>query len=275
MEDYTQHWLKIKKKREDITDYLIHWTSSIETLQSILNCGFLRPTFAPRKSSLSGGDSKATIRGTRRAVCFTEQPLSAFIRSCKALPGRYRPYGIAVRKERLFEYGGRPCIYGDLDLLNSLPSEFKHLWVGFQPYPDPDRNGYPIDWTHEREWRATVNEYEVPCFGYYDLEGVPLLLPPDIVTEKLLLPWILVSTEAEAADTRKWIQDLPDYDGENEMMRQYRTNLPWAPVVPLNTVEMKLAKGCISWAKLDSLPYLELDPLSQLTRVGWSEIPQT
>lgn len=273
MEDYTQHWLKIKKKREDISDYLIHWTSSLATLWNILNCGFLKPTFGPRKSSLAGGEAKNTIRGSVPAVCFTEQPLSAFIRSCKALPNRYRPYGIAVRKERLFEYGGRPCIYGDLDLLNSLPSAIKHLWVGFQPYPDPDRNGYPIDWTHEREWRSTVRKYELQRFGTYSLDGVPLLLPPDTVTEKLLLPWILVNTESEAEETKDWIQNLPDYDGANDIMQEYRSNPIWAPIIPLEKVEMKLAEGCISWAKLDSLPYLELDPLSPLTRVGWSEIP--
>ncbi len=272
MEDYTQHWLKIKKNREDITDYLIHWTGNISTLKRIVQCGYLKPTFAPRKSPFAGDSTRNTIRGSRPAVCLTEQPLGAFIRSCNALPGRYARYGIAVKKDRLYEYGGRPVIYGDESLLCSLPESLRYLWVRFQPYPDPNRGGYPIDWTHEREWRATVSEYSNPDWGNHISKGVPLLLPPDVETKELLLPWILVRTEPEATEMREWVGTLPEYSGNNGIVKKYRDILPSVPILPLDVAESKIREGHQTWARFDTLPYRELDPNSPLTKVGWNKI---
>ena len=210
----TQHWVRIKKARDDLTDYLIHWTrgsnvdgvgkSPFEVLQSILECGYLRPSFAPRTSVFAGAPERHTVRGPCPAVCFTEQPLSAFVKSCDALTDRYKPYAVALRKDRLFEYGGRPAIYGDEVLLSSLPDDQKYLWVRFQPIPNSDFAGYPIDWTHEREWRSTVNDYEVAGRGAYSSDGVPLLLPP--TKKNLFLPWVLVSSESEAYRNEKMDQ---------------------------------------------------------------------
>ncbi len=211
------------------------------------------------------------MEGNRPVVCFSEQPLSAFIRSYGTLTGRCKPYGIAVRKDRLFEYGGRPVIYSDGSLLSSLSEEYKHLWVNFQPIPNPYFGGYPLDWTHEREWRATVNEYHVLEHGTYQMDGVPLLLPPDGKT--LLLPWILVRSTSEALEMRNWIKDLPEYSGSNGMMKIYRENLRFAPVLALEVAEAKLAEGAHKWGRFDTLPYEELSPesASTLEKVGWNE----
>ena len=125
-------WLQIKKSRPDLTDYLIHWTReqtidgntlpAFQVLKQIVLCGTLRPSFAPRHRVTVGGVQN-TIRGPHAAVCFTEQPLDAFIKSCETLPDRYRPYGVAVRKDALFRLGARPVTYGDEGLLNALPEE--------------------------------------------------------------------------------------------------------------------------------------------------------
>ena len=179
-------WLKIKQARPDVTDYLIHWTrgkvedghvvTPFHMLKTIVQCGYLMPSFAPRTRVTVGGREN-TIKGLTPVVCFTEQPLDSFIKSCEALSNRYHPYAIAVRKDRLFEYGGRPVIYGDGNLLIQLPEECKYLWVHYQPIPSAGIGGYPLDWTHEREWRATAIKYSYGSLGIFEGEGVPLLLP--------------------------------------------------------------------------------------------------
>ena len=274
-----QHWLRIKQARDDLTDYLIHWTrdsnvhgvnkSPFEVLQSILACGYLKPSFAPRTSAFASGPVRYTVRGPRPAVCFTEQPLSAFLKSCDALPDRYNPYAVAVRKDRLFEYGGRPVIYGDEDFLHSVPDHQKFLWVRFQPTPNSNLGGYPIDWTHEREWRSTVNDCEVTGHGAYLTDGVPLLLPTD---SNLFLPWVLVRSKAEATEMRRWLNGLPNYAGSNILMRQYRANLRYIPIIPLDVVAERLSNRESSWARIDTLPYSDLDPevAEQFERLGWN-----
>ena len=237
-------------------------------MKEILRCGYLIPTFAPR--TIAGTDHLVkTIHGPYPAVCFTEQPLSAFISSCNTLTDRYEPYGIAVRKDRLFVYGGRPAVYGDNSLRDALQESYKYLWVNFRPIPRA--GGYPNDWTHEREWRAKVTPYQVRGRGAYLSDGVPLLLPPED-DDTLYLPWILVKSEAEADEVKLWIQGLPDYTGSNRMMVEYRRRLPSAPVLALDTVESKLSAGDESWGKFDTLPYWEVDSesASSLKKIGWN-----
>ena len=41
----------------------------------------------------------------------------------------YQAYGIALHKVDLYNYGGRPVIYGDNDVFNSLNDEVKYLWL--------------------------------------------------------------------------------------------------------------------------------------------------
>lgn len=278
----TQNWLRIKQARTDLTDYLIHWTRQsnldgankppFEVLKSIVECGYLRPSFAPRTSAFGSGVSRRTVHGPNPVVSFTEQPLSAFLQSCDALPDRYQPYAIAVRKDRLFEYGGRPVIYGDEHLLQSLPDHQKFLWVSFDPMPEPSLGGYPLDWTHEREWRSTVNDHEVTGLGAYLTDGVPLQLPP--TTSNRYLPWIIVSSKNEAAELRRWITCLPEYVGSNALQQEYRSNLQFIPIIPLDEVRLRLSRGCHSWARIDTLPFAELEPgvAQQFERLGWSLI---
>lgn len=181
-------WERIRKARTDITDWVIHWTrartvennyeSTFNVLQNILRCGYLEPSFAPRKSVTIRGPQTNTIQGPYPVVCFTDQPLSSFIQSCMSLSSRYSPYGVSFEKRNLFQYGGRPAVYGDTNFLARLSNEDKYLWVRYDPIPDSQYGDYPLDWTHEREWRTRVRKYHFLDWGETPDEGVPLVLPP-------------------------------------------------------------------------------------------------
>ena len=279
-------WLRIKQARDDLTDYVIHWTRSqsidgnylkpFEVLKLILKSGVLKPSFAPKRRWTVGGSAN-TIQGDYPAVCFTEQPLDAFIKSCTTLTDRYQQYAVAVRKDRLFEYGGRPAIYGDEGILKRLPEDDKYLWVRFNPIPNPVFGGYPVDWTHEREWRARVRSSSYGTLGTSPEDGVPLLLPINYASSSkpvLHLPVFLVSKSEEVEELRECIDQSPPYDGNNGVLGQYFQELPHAPIVPLDVVTSRISDGDRRWARLDTLPYGEFDPVnaSQLTKFGWNTL---
>lgn len=279
-------WLKIRKDRLDVTDYLIHWTRgtidangnvvpAFEVLKTIIQCGFLKPSFAP-KSRVTVGGQENTIKGPYPAVCFTEQPLSYFVVSCNSLPSRYQSYAVAIRKDRLFVYGGRPVAYGDERFLNQLADEWKYLWVRYDPIPNYHLGGYPVDWTHEREWRVRAVEYSYGSLGTSPKDGIPLLLPPQMRVPQpyWYLPWILVRKEAEAKALRQFIASLPPYSGTNKILSIYFENLAKMPVVPLEEVEAHQKAGDTRWARLDTLPLEELDntAASAFKRLGWRDL---
>lgn len=268
-----KNWLAIRRARPDITDYLIHWTRGcvaggnyqkpLDVLKEIIACGYLKPSFAPKTRATVGG-TENTIKGEHPAVCFTEQPLDAFAKSCRVLSSRYFPYGIAVHKWHLFTYGSRPVIYGDERLLKLLPEDYKYLWARYDPVPEQSLGGYPVDWTHEREWRAIQRTYSYGDLGLAPADGIPLLLPPVSFpsSEKpvLSLPRFLVKTAAESQELKEWINHLPPYKGNNGVCCYYFDVLPKAIVIPLETVEARLTGGDLRYARLETLPYKELDP---------------
>ncbi|MBW2063376.1 MAG: hypothetical protein JRJ03_00445 [Deltaproteobacteria bacterium] len=270
----TADWKRIKNNRTDITDWLIHWTHGrldekgyvqpFEVLKEILSCGFLKPTFAP-KSSRTIGETHNTIKGDYPAVCFTDQPLSAFIQSCRALGGRYQPYGIAIKKSSLFIYGGRPVIYGDKNLLERLHEDDKHLWARYDPIPDPLYRNYPVDWTHEREWRVLAKDRYYRGWGMTPAEGVPLVLL-DYVEGKFVksLPYVLVDTVEEANGLHEWLQGHPKYEGTNHFIRELYSAFAELQIIPLDIVSKQLNANHSQWARLETLPLEDLDSLLKL-----------
>ena len=269
-------WRKIREARPDLSDYLMHWTSGqriggtyvkpFDALKSILSYGGLKPSFAP-KTSVTAGGRQETIKGSHPAVCFTEQPLGAFMKSCRALPGRYRPYGVVVHKWPLFKYGGRSVIYGDEDLLEALPDGCKYLWVRYSPIPDPIYK-YPVDWTHEREWRARSGPCKYFGIGSSPSEVVPLLLPPAFYPSAkehvLVLPRVIVKHRSEAEELKDWILDLPPYTGPNAVLRRYFSVLRNVLIIPLDDVRKHIEEGDERWSSLETLPYKELAPSLEL-----------
>ena len=105
----------ILRRRRDMTEWLIHFTrdrngaSAREVVRSILIEGALRPDFATR-----GTPPKNTIYGPSPAVCFSEQPLSAFLQylAARADPSAMAGYGILIHKHDVYAAGGLPVIYG-------------------------------------------------------------------------------------------------------------------------------------------------------------------
>lgn len=84
-------WEQIRHQRDDLTDYVIHFTKPYyerprmhqpaEVLAAILDCGYIRPTFAPMPSR-NNSTPRPTVKGPDPAVCLTEQPASAL--SCSS-----------------------------------------------------------------------------------------------------------------------------------------------------------------------------------------------
>lgn len=277
-------WLRIKEERPDLTDYLIHSTrpnrskrkEAFEVLMDILSCGYLKPAFGERYRK-SMNNSKPTIRGDIPAACFTEQPLGSYLISHRTLH-RYSLYGIAVRKSCLFEYGGRPVVYGDESQLAQLPDSLKYLWVNFQPIPNDTFGGYPLDWTHEREWRCALRKYHYGSgLGQAPSDGIPLLLPPseeDGAGKELLhLPWIFVATEEERDRIESWLLDQT-FSGTNGVLKAFFETISSVPVIAMKTVEKNIQSGDRRWERLDTVPYEEYQPekAEKLTKLGWREL---
>lgn len=168
-------------KRSDFSQGLVHLTrerfdydaatmktkqvaSPFEVLKEILTSGRIRAS-----------GNEGFVKGTQKAVCFSEIPLSAvpeFASPPTDENGRYRFYGISLSKKAVFAAGGRPVIYLPDNEGDWIPPEQKWRHVRFE-------HG-TIDFTHEREWRS---------LGDFDLTQVPGM-------------YILVWTATEASEIR-------------------------------------------------------------------------
>lgn len=78
-------------------------------------------------------------------------PISAFVATSierLAKKQKISNYALVFDKKQMFEIGTRPVIYGTTKN-EELPESEKYRFVAYEP----NRIPYPIDWTHEREWR--------------------------------------------------------------------------------------------------------------------------
>ncbi|MBJ9661245.1 DUF4427 domain-containing protein [Burkholderia gladioli] len=170
--------------RFDLSDYLIHffrdvdmmgpnaivmpehmgWHSLAEDtfypdifmLRAALRNGRLWATWSYRKEV-------RTIYGPNPAVCFTDMPIAAFVEASKQRHARGEAMGevaLVFPKAAMKVQGARPAIYGisrDLAVSPSgknggpriFPADVLPLHEQYRYITDT----YPIDWSHEREWR--------------------------------------------------------------------------------------------------------------------------
>ena len=152
--------LNIIKSREDISDYLVHFTTgkyAFGTLKKIIESGAI-----------------IDING-RGCICFSETPITLLTNMFNLFtvyPNPiYAPYGIAIRKKLLYNLGARPVIYGSLDEEEILPDALR--WRFEQYIPDIK------DFSWLREWRLKEKEIKLDaedCFIITDkkkeLEGI-------------------------------------------------------------------------------------------------------
>ncbi len=126
--------------REDISEYLFHFTKGKEAISTL-------------KNILSQQSLK---KGEKNPICFTETPLfflpkmfELFIKSYPHNP-MYAPYGIGFKKDYIFALGGRPAIYWKKEEMDLLPEELKWRFVEY--------NHNYKDFTWLREWRINIPE---------------------------------------------------------------------------------------------------------------------
>lgn len=182
--------------RFDLSDYLIHFFRDVDLqgknyIHFPEHCGFnnlahsdyldarflLRCAIRHCKISASWSFRGAvrTIYGESPAVCFTDMPVSAFVKTSVdrlSMGENIGLYALLLPKADMFNVGARPVIYG-LDgfgsilpsgygggkrIINSslLPLNEQYRYVTYVPGS--------IDWTHEREWRwpfrGEMDDYE-------------------------------------------------------------------------------------------------------------------
>ena len=132
---------KAKALRPDISDWVVHFTKG---------------SSAEARGALEGILARG-LEDRGRGICFTESPIAHFSNLFSVFE-QYRrpmlaPFGVAVKKEWLFQRGGRPVIYLREDERKYLADEVTYL---FEPYEPGER-----DFTWLREWRAKVERLEL------------------------------------------------------------------------------------------------------------------
>lgn len=143
-----QTLLKILKSREDLSEYLFHFTSRAnapQTLEQIIN------------------DNAVIDVKSKGILCFTEAPLTSLPEMFKVFEGfpnpMYAPYGIAVRKQHIFDKGARPVIYGTIDEKSELGDKLKWRFEEYEPGVK--------DFTWLREWRLKEYKLELDSENFF------------------------------------------------------------------------------------------------------------
>lgn len=143
---------EIINSREDLSNYLFHFTkgkNAKDYLVSIIN------------------DNAIKDINHTGSICFTETPvtlLAPMFNLFNRYPNpMYAPYGVGIRKNVVYNNGGRPVIYGDETDEKILPPALK--WR-FELY-DIEKH----DFTWLREWRLPMDNIELSfdnCFFIVD-----------------------------------------------------------------------------------------------------------
>lgn len=273
------NWQRIRAARTDLTDYVVHLTrlvvetapigkrvrSGLNRLKDMLRCGFIRPTTAPRTTIQNNRNH--TVRGPHAAVCFTEQPLEQLPETLANIDGAsYQAYGIAFNKVDLYNYGGRPVIYGDNEIFASLNDDVKYLWVHYRPIRDDDP-GYPNDFTFEREWRCRVTDKDYLLPWEHSLKAVPLLLPDDfrrVAKEVKADHWklrderfpdfrIIVQRDVEIRIVRDFVEGLRPKLKARTYFKVYFAAVKRAQIISMEHVKRMLNAGSENYRRIEDL----------------------
>lgn len=131
--------------REDLTDYLLHFTKHAEGFDTLLKIL----------------DEKQIKTEHKEFLCFTETPLpmldGTFDVLCRYEDPVFAPYGIGIRKKELYNLGARPVFYGskeDKDVLAKTPLN----WI-FEELRPNDEDYRDYSWL--REWRLPQKQLDL------------------------------------------------------------------------------------------------------------------
>lgn len=255
-----------------MTEWLIHFTkrnglkSAREVLRQILIEGVLKPTFSLRKG-------RKTVYGPTPAVCFTEQPLRAFVTYLDARgdDASIDGYGLLVHKLDIYSLGGLPVVYGLRSSVepkdgepgyvahrrmireSDMPFHEQYRFVSFAPHNYP----YPYDWSHEREWRWSSSESRDKHTGFLYL-GLPIGGERGMnyhrihafVKEDKDVPWL--QSELRKAVSQALVGNIT-FQGE-PYVDYWRRVLPHIEVISIETVRRELAAGHREYAKFETHP---------------------
>ena len=253
--------VNILTKYEEEEYQLEEDADAFQVLLKILHDGYIHSSWSIRNMDPS-------IYGPKSAVCFTEMPLYALVDYAKTrgISGYVSGYGIALRRNELFDAGGRPVIYG----LSTIYKE--HNYKEGEPYQGRilseecgigiheqyryvstmlhRRKGVTIDWTHEREWRWALpnDKTKVP--------GIPIFLDPffaDYFSEII----VIVSTDEELKETIDHLKNLYDAGGTNTGLGYNRGLIASTKVISLETIS-KLEEVDIHTMKIEDLPSIQM-----------------
>lgn len=152
------HLLGTRQHRSarDLSDYLVHMTTSPAALASIITSGRIEA-----RKPFGLGRTLNMVGDKHKAACFTEMPLSELDR----LRERNKSWGIAFRREFVLKQGGQRVWYLDADkapyraVYGLKETAYDNRdWTNpvweLTPFIDewnPEKN-YTFDW--EREWRV-------------------------------------------------------------------------------------------------------------------------
>ncbi|MBP1542195.1 MAG: hypothetical protein ILA25_08545 [Prevotella sp.] len=235
---------------------------AFEVLLKILHDGFIHSSWSVRNMA-------PAIYGPKTAVCFTEMPLYALIQYAKfrgAYSGYVGNYGIAFKRNELFAAGGRPVIYGlsgahieaektpkgiyqgrilDVEKTGiSIHEQYRYVATKLQKrYAYVE---YPIDWTHEREWRWALPD------GDFGVPGIPFFLSKnyaDFFSEII----VIVGTDEEQIETIMHLKNLYDA-GSTGLGHEYDVNkIAATRVVSLETIA-KMQNIDMQHIRIEDLP---------------------
>jgi hypothetical protein len=234
-----------------------------DRLKAIVNHGYLVPTKAATVTCRNYRTH--VIKGRHPAVCFSEMPLDAIITTLQHVDCTgYVGYGVALHKVDLYNYGGRPVLYGDDALFHALPADLQYLFMRYDPRKR-GQLGNPYDFTFEREWRSRVTTDPLP-WGH-ELKGVPLLLPDDfmgIAAKSTSGKWqyskrppdvrLIVALNQDVPPLRQWLRQWKPKETAGSYFQIYYYAIRKAQIISLEYVKERLENGDQDYRKIDTLP---------------------
>lgn len=251
-------------------------TTAYDVLLKILYDGYIKSSWSIRRNEQSTNDCNwsmttlgSSIYGPSSCVCFTEMPLYAY--DYYVNNHTYANFfGIAIKKEDIFQLGAKPAIYGlsctDLAYQGDqhymkhaqnlgersgigLSEQYRYVVTNIRPKGYNNR----IDWTHEREWRWTdiglvAERNKIPGIGIF-LRGMSHSIKEFV---------LLVDSDASAQSILCELRILSDIeDGDGRRFYTYRSKKIWI----LSRQELK-RQMCFN-----DNEYLRLDD------INWDEVP--